>query len=61
MVATSFLAAFALMGAAAAAPVGEQSYSPKPGDLPASLRVVGTDLCIDNAHGITDIGNPING
>lgn len=60
MVATSFITALALAGAIAAAPAGG-SYSPKPGDLPASLKVVDTDLCLDNAHGITDIGNPING
>lgn len=61
MVATSFVTALALMGAAVAAPVSEGSYSPKPGDLPAALKVVDTDLCLDNAHGNTNIGNPING
>lgn len=60
MVATSFMTALALAGAVAAAPTSG-SYSPKPGDLPASLKVVDTDLCLDNAHGNTNIGNPING
>lgn len=59
MVATSFITALALMGAAAAAPTTHGS--PKPGEYPAPLRVVDTDLCLDNAHANTDIGNPING